>query len=1279
MRLKSIDIAGFKSFVDKTRLTFDPSICAIVGPNGCGKSNVVDAIKWAMGEQSAKQLRGRSMEDVIFVGSEGRKPVGMAQVTLTFSNDDGAAPPPYSSYSEIAVTRRLYRSGESEYLINKTPVRLRDIVELFMDTGVGKRAYSIIEQDQVNRILNSKPEERRVLLEEAAGITKYKARKEEALRKVRQTQQDLVRVTDTILEIRRSLNSLNRQAKKAERYKAYKGELRAIDLVLGSLRYQEYQRELERLEAAIAATRERRDVARTTLAEVEADRERFQIEALEKEKEVASWQEQVHRLDAGVRDLESRIAVLDRDRENTTLRRERYAADIQTYRARLETSGRERAEAEAEAAEYERRADVEEADLSEKAEALADRKARHQELAGRIETEKGALIDVLTEIATTRKTLDALADRKEEIGFRRTEAGEKADALEARVQTLSTDLARMRDAFVASQSAYEELSASREERGRKLAQLRDETEVKRRRYDELRDDLGARKARLAGLRELVDGLEGFGKGTKSLLLADDRRPPLPGIHGPMADYLEIEPRYETALAAVLGDRLQTIMVEATPDGVGAIQFLKSESEGRGSFLPVTEHRSVDPGFPSESLQMAIGSMNELVQCPEPYAPVVRNMLADVLVVEDLEKAVEIHNRNGYSGAVVTLDGEVLHSGGLMTGGTRESADATILQRRREVRELDEKVQELSVRFAAAEDAYLKSQGLVGSVERKIAELDEALREKERDLVNREGSITRVETEIESASGEVSRLREEETRLAAEEQVRVEKETEASRRIGELDAAKSERSETVSGLERRAAALAAELEEIGQLVTESRIGITTFRQKAAGLRQAIVQMERAAVELESLIAQRTEEIAQAESDETRIAGEIAGLRERIGERIGERGGLETSLEAARAAYDAVVEKTKDAERRAKELRAEIEELQQADHRDELSLQEVRMKRDHLTDEIRERYRLELAEVLPLALEGVIPIDTVPEPVRSDDDEDEDEAPEVIFDPRHRMGAAAVAEAEPTAEAASEEGEDVEAAGESEETGDADESIAVTTESLPDELDPMHPAFAPEAARERQTFLRQKIEAMGEVNPNAIEEYAEQNERYDFYTQQKEDLEESILKLKSAIQRINQTSRKRFTDTFNAVNEKFQQLVPLLFVGGRGELRLVGEEQDVLEQGVDIVMRPVGKKLQSMTLMSGGEKALSAIALIFAIFLHKPSPFTLLDEVDAPLDDQNVHRYTALLREMSQRSQFIVITHNKNTMEAAGMLYGVTMEEPGVSKIVSVRFEEALEAV
>jgi chromosome segregation protein len=1232
MRLKAVEIIGFKSFVDRTVFSFEDAICGIVGPNGCGKSNVVDAIKWAMGEQSAKQMRGRAMEDVIFAGSEARRPIGMAQVSLTFGNEDGRAPAPYSQYAEIQITRRLYRSGESEYLINKTPVRLKDVVELFMDTGVGKRAYSIIEQGQIGRIINSKPEERRVLIEEAAGITKYKSRKDEALRKVVSTQQDLVRVSDTIAEIKRNLNSLNRAAKKAERYKRYKEELRAIDLVLGALDYRAYRTRLGEVETELAGLREEAERAAGELSAGEADRERLQLDALAYEKEVGVRQEELHRLDARVQELESRLALLARDVENLRLRREQHAAEIAAHEEALAVSGREIDEGRAGLADFEERLAREEADVAEKAAALAGVRERHDALAGSIEGEKGALIDVLTEIAGTRQALDSLAGRREEIGYRISRAVEESASLAARIETLDADREGMAAATAEVERERLALEEQRDERRRKAEELREENRAKKRRYDETRDLLAARRARLGGLREMVHNLEGFGKGVRNVLRPEQERPAVDGVRGVLADYLRVDPRYETALEAVLGERLQTVVVEGPEHGLLAIEYLKERSEGRGGFLPLAAAHAETPAsaiFPGTALAAAIAPMSELVACPEPVAPVVRNLLADVLVVDTLDAAIDIHKANGYRGALVTLDGEVLESGGFMSGGSPESLQSGILQKRREVRELEQEVERLTAENADSEDAFLKGEGLLVAVEKRLLSLDEEIRRAEVALLNRRTAIERTDDEIARCRADVVRLAAEEAACRAEEESRAKAAEDGNARIARLDEARARLAESVAAAEARAKDLSQEREDLTRLVTEARIGIAGYREKCGGLRQAIAQMERSVEQTQALIAMRREAIERCGEDLEKLAAEDAEVRGEIAAKVADRAEKADALTAVRDAHEGIRAQVRDVERAVREARARLDTLREGEHRADLTLQELRMKQDHLTQEVRERYAIELAERFEEFLQGVLPREEIP-----------------------------------VVEGGEAEGDDAEGA----------VAEAAETPALPPSIDPRSEGFDPITLKERQAFLRGKIEAMGEVNPGAIEEFHAQKERFEFYTRQRADLDEAIDKLKQAIARINQASRRRFEETFAAVNAKFTEVVPLLFQGGSGELRLVGEG-DVLELGLDIVIRPAGKRLQSMSLLSGGEKALAAIALIFSIFLHKPSPFALLDEVDAPLDDQNILRFTRLVEEMSRQTQFLIITHNKHSMEIAGTLYGVTMEEPGVSKLVAVRFEDA----
>jgi chromosome segregation protein len=1190
MRIKRLDMVGFKSFMDRTVLAFERGVTGVVGPNGCGKSNVADAVRWVLGEQSAMRLRGRSMEDVVFNGSESKPPLSMAEVMLTFENDrPSELPQQYQGFSEITVGRRLFRSGESEYLVNKTPVRLLDVNDLFFGSGVGRTAYSIIEQGRIGQIVSARPEDRRSIVEEAAGVTKYKRRREAAERKMEATRQNLTRVADIAQELGKRLDSLNRQARKAERFKKVKAQVRELELQLGAARYLE-------LTAQRRAAEDRLAQARTEEAEVGARLAEFEARADLDRAGQEDGERRLQDLGTRERDLEtrSRVAAVSAEAAERELgqiaeRTAAQAAEVEALKAQAEASAREIEALARQREDLQALGGDDEVRLRETEAAL-------EEL---VSAEAGILAEVEAARAGASAALSRAAERRTDLGQVDRRRGEVGARL-ARVRAELDDLAQRGAALDGSRSAQvEKLGRTRQlrlhleaERGAQeglLERTRSEFIQNEARLIQVREELSDRRARLESLREVLRNYEGHGRGVRSLMTRAGQGDPggERGIFGLVADVVSAPPEYETAVEAVLGERLQYVIVESHARGVEAIDWLKSAAEGRASLIPLERLRTggETPPDPDRQYPGFVATCLEVVRHDPAYEKVVRFLLGDAVIVRDLKSALGLWQSDETRRTLVTLDGEVLDPWGVVTGGPLEGEGHGALQRRREVQELEQTTRAFEAEFALAQDRHRTLQARTAQLEAGLRTLDRDGREKDLLLLDQEKDLDRTGAELERVAGRVAELEAEQAELHAalealgreEEGHRVEAAAAAAEQSRHEERAR-EAGERVEELRRRTEALRSEL-------TNLKVKVAAEGERREALGAALDRAQAARAEVE----ERRQRLYAALSGAN---GRAAELEQRLEAWGAERAQLEAelgrareALRAARADHEAVQAAGRAREAEARELRRRAEALAQAAADAALTARENALELSHLEVRIRERCQADVRQEL------------------------------------HRFH--------------------------------------------------MEPPPGDEA-RARLEELEAQAERMGAVNLTAIEEYDELAGRHEFLLGQKADLEASLRDLASAITRINRASRERFRETFDLVNDKFQQVFPRLFSGGRAGLVLTQPENgESGEAGVEIFAQPPGKKLQSVNLLSGGEKALTAVALIFAIFLIKPSPFCLLDEVDAPLDDANVGRFNDLVKEMSQASQFILITHNKRTMEIADTLYGVTMEEPGVSKLVSVR--------
>ncbi len=1190
MRIKRLDITGFKSFMDRVVISFDDGVTGVVGPNGCGKSNVVDAIRWAMGEQSAKNLRGRGMEDVIFNGSETHAPLSMAEVTLTFSIEEGdVMPESLAGLPEVAVTRRLFRSGESEYQINKTTCRLLDITELFLGTGVGTRAYSIIEQGRVGQIVSARAEDRRSIIEEAAGVTKYKARRRAAERKMEYTQQNLLRVTDIVSELERRLDSLERQAKKAEKYKRLKTEMRDIELHFSSHRWLELQSQKKVLEAKLA---ELNADERSTWDQVKA----LETDIAERRAALESDSQALEQMSADVFAIESQVQL---DAQSIA----HWQEDLVSTKARV-------AQAEAELAEVlERKAEAEagkaaglleldrmgvaskedEVSLQVKEEELRRNSELVIEVGARLEEDRLSLVEIATRVANHESKLQGLQQRNAELAERQERLRVELEALRAEEAQLDAARKEVLERVEQARQLSIELSQRRGEEEATLQQVREHFAENEVMVTAVREELADKRSRLSSIEEISRNYDGFDRGVRAVMTHAGPEPRLNGVFGLVSDIVSAPSEHEQAIEAALGERLQHVIVETPERGYELLEYLKSTQDGRSTLLAVPRE-TPEPLAPLEMAEV-IGMALSLVQVSdETLRPVVAQLLSGVAVVHDLESARRCAALcPAYT--FVTLEGDVVRPGGVMTGGVMEGPAVGALQKKREIGDLqadvarlEERYNELITRHYELQKQMGQSEGVLKGIEKNTHAEEVQLAGHEKDLHSAGSGLVKLRDRIAGVQAEIDQLEASKSGL--------EYELESSR--GEVMHGQTDRELR----EDRVKLMTAERETLEQKIAALSAEVTTLKVKCASVSErgdaARQRVDALSAQVEEL-TERAGRLAQGRDDGLLHLGH---LEERMAETATERTERQEKHAAAKAELDG--RKTAHAERSAKvsddenvlrELRGKIDGLSQGLTSMSLQEKELSLELEHLVASVAERFQTNLVE-------AVHQFHLVPQ-----------------------LGA---------------------------------------------------------EAQEKLKDLRGQLERMGEVNVTAIEEHQEIRDRFAFLSKQKVDLEDSLAQLRDAIEKIDETSRQRFKETFDIVNEKFQAVFPRLFGGGRASLLMTPPAGPGEEPGVEILAQPPGKKLQNVNLFSGGEKALTAVALIFAIFLIKPTPFCLLDEVDAPLDEGNVGRYNEMVREMSKGSQFILITHNKRTMEVSDTLYGVTMEEPGVSKLVSVKLKTAVAA-
>ncbi|MFA6149173.1 MAG: chromosome segregation protein SMC [bacterium] len=1191
MKLKKLELIGFKSFYDKTTFDFSAGVTAIVGPNGCGKSNIVDAIRWVLGEHAPSFLRSKALEDVIFAGSDAAGPLGMAEVTLTFTNEDGIAPPGYESYAEIAITRRTFRDGESEFSINKVPCRLKDIAELFLDTGAGARGYAIIAQGKVGEIVDARPDEMRMIIEEAAGVAKFRVRRKEAERKMESTRQNLARVKDILDEVRRQIGALERQVRKAERYKAFRAELKDLDLRIASRKRLAMSLACDSAREALDGIENALLSARSDLARMDAGREEARLTLSERERllsdlrEEHGWRkEEAARREAEWEGLRGQAEQLRRMVQEAGVEITSLESEIAALDAKI-------AEAEGEAVLRSEGLSLARACWEKENESLAAAREEHRLARDEVERAKSDLIVRVSQHSDARSGADALSQRITEGERSLARLTERIEEAAAAMEKASRDLDAASAVETAAREALETAERSWEETGAALAaasaRLDASVEAARSAESELRS-AESRRATLSGLHDRMDWAS---SGVRAVLRhfrgaeesgGDDR-----AALRVMGEMIETDAAYEKAVEAVLGERMQSVVVRDHAEGLSAIHFLKESREGRGAFIPMgLRTRTEELAYVGE--EGVVAPLTEVVSAPPECGDLLRGLLGGTLLVRTLDTAIRLWNRNGVWNSYVTLDGDVVTADGILIGGEQGGGEAGVLARKREIRGLEKDIEEMRLeldRRARAEEAIRRERA---SLEERLAAFFRG-REEARSAHVAAERARAVLSETRAQAGALHDGRTREEAYLRGELARMAEELSAS-------LAMARESEHARGEEE------IRTRELLSKTEEKRLSAEEIRERAHAAEVAfrgLEEKDRAAADLRAALSEQAEgkrrqriERSRRKEDQAREAASLEEAMQAAREAIVQGGivlaALQERIDARVAEHAECVSRLSGIETDLREARRREAELGERQAAERLRLQRFEMDIAGLDALLHQRYEIHLENLPPV-------------------------------------------------EAA--EGEDA---------GAGDLSILES----------------------RAEELRERMSSMGEVNLASLEEHRELTERFSFLVSQKEDLEKSLEDLAKAIQRINRTTRERFSKAFEEINAKFGEVFPRLFQGGRAALRLVDEE-NLLESGIGIFVQPPGKKSLPLGSLSGGEKALTAISLIFSIFLVKPSPFCLLDEVDAPLDDANVDRFNALVREMSHRYQYLLITHNKRTMELADVLYGITMEKHGISRTVSVK--------
>lgn len=1249
MYLKALKLHGFKSFADSSTLQFEPGVTAIVGPNGCGKSNIADSIRWVLGEQSAKALRGGKMQDVIFEGADTRKPAQMCEVSLLLTECEKQLG---SEFHEIEITRRVHRDGQSEYFFNGQACRLKDIHKLFMDTGIGRTSYSIMAQGQIDQILSSKPEERRAVFEEAAGITKYKSQRREALNKLALTEQNLARVADVIGEVSRQIGSLRRQAAKAMRYKRLSFRLRHLSLAWSGRQFAELAATIASLEEKVGGLRSEADQRRASLETHQA--------ALEEKK--------AHRSQLNQRVQDAQQAVFDLRSQKEQAENQANLAEIKRtgLADRLASSRENLGELEMQLREVSEQVDTGAQDKQMQLNLLGSSDAtfqsRNRELAivegelTKIEQElqqaKFQLLQLESTVARLRtdcsgyevdqKTSahrhDSLAQEIEGVRGQQSAAAQVVAELEARVEEVLAEKARAHNEATAAQQAITDLTKEFREAQRKLS--------------EIDRQLAQRSARLKLLQQLAERWEGFGEGAKAVLQGR-----LDGALGgvrpqPVTQGLQLKPEFGKAVEAILGAAAEAISVSELTTAQRILAQLEAEQIG-SVVLTVGELGGRAPGAATAALPEGLRPALDALADAEAAHPA-KGVLSECFIADDLGAFLEFWRANPDFSflAVATRKGDLVDRRGLVYGGhhsNKKSANS-IVQREIDLRETAR---------ALAEDQRLhdEQKAQIDALNARLQEAEQTLEQRRADVLAATQSVAAVQTEHRNAQKSLedvgARLRRMENELVSLEHARNEAHArweKAQSGLAEADAAAAQQRDLIQKLETRVNELRTDRDVKRESLAQARLELAERRQKVEVLDRGLGEMEKRRQQLSELLVQRQHEIETWTAQIDQLASETAGQRARAAEIAETLAIAQQQVEKVRVELVDVEREISGVEATQASLRTQSDGAQSQLSAHEVKLAEARARAQFLKDEVAHEFQ---ADVAALDWKHLLwHADDEPEGIKPLDLDEEEESDE---------NAAAAAAAEPA-------------------TGGAEAAPEAPKRRRKKKEPKGEPTEADLAALEQTDWntikvevdaLRQRLGGMGAVNLVAIEEYAELKQRHDFLQTQVNDLTTAKTELLKAIDEINQTSQKQFELTFEQIRKNFEYTFQTLFGGGRAALELI-QAEDILESGIEIVAQPPGTKLKSITLLSGGQKTLTAVALLFALYMVKPSPFCLLDELDAPLDESNIGRFTNLLGKFVDNSQFIIITHNKRTVSAASAIYGVTMEERGVSKTVSMKF-------
>ena len=1181
MYLKRLELQGFKSFADKTVLEFLPGITTVIGPNGSGKSNISDAIRWVLGEQSMKSLRGTKTEDIIFAGTQSRKSLGFAEVSMVIDNADAKLP---IEYSEVTVTRKVYRSGESGYFINKTPCRLKDILELFMDTGIGKDGYSIIGQGKIDEILSNKSEERRHIFEEAAGIVKYRVRKAESEKKLEQTKLNLLRINDIISEIEANIEPTRVQAEKAKQFLRLRDELKSIEIGLFIHNINDYKKKIE---------------------EVINDQDIYNTQLIRENERLSNIQDLKEKLRESLDNITEQIEKMQNLGFENDKKKEKINSDINVNLEKIKNNNENFERLEKEIVENDQRLKILETEISQKNDKKTNLTANKEKFAKELqekEDELKKLTDKMSEkeieMEAKKKKVEENNDEKYEISNMISTLSANVDNSNARKKVIDEEIesniseldsSRMLKSEISQK--FTEIESKREKIKNSLNQIeekRSEADSKLKNYDlqinQLESEMRIKDSRLRFLEETEKEKEGYIRSVKAILKDCDKDSSLKkGVHGVVANLISVPKEYEVAIEMCLGQTMQNIVTDTEEDAKKLVNHLRKFNLGRASFLPISsvKGRKIEK---IKSDKGVVGVASDLIKFDKKYEQIMLSLLGRTVIVDNMDNAIAIARKNSYGFRIVTLDGDVLNPSGAISGGSVATKTVNILGRSREIEDLKKKIESLKKKVESLKKEKEEYENSIEDLLEEVDGLENELKDIEIVYATEKQRVVSIEEAVSKVENRLQKLRDEKNSI--EEQLKVNKDTQKdlNDRISALDEENNSLNSEIEIFVSKNKETQTIVDDLNFDITNLKISVSSFDESEASINEIV---ERINTDIEN-INKSTEYKKEQKKKITEDNSSLEELNVKLNEEI------ENLVKEVSNSGNKVEELKKD--RITKNKKLEETEQNFTDQMDRI---------DDLKDQInkadikKSKYEVELEQIVTKMWE----------------------------------------------------------------------EYEITPNDPGEYQEPKNVA----EVQKQVNKLRSEMKELGSVNVDSIEEYKKLKERYDFMNEQRLDLETTMAKLRTVIADMTTVMKDQFSERFKLINKNFSEVFTELFGGGKAELRLT-DQDNILESGIEIEVQPPGKKLQNMMLLSGGERAFTAIALLFAILKINPAPFCVLDEIEAALDDVNVYRFAEYLKKFSQNSQFLVITHRKGTMEAANTVYGITMQENGISKLLSLDLKE-----